>query len=156
MLFRSSGSLAAQLPLPDLILVDGGKGQLAAAGAELAALALTIPAMGLAKRFEHIFLPGAQAPIILLPTSPVLHLVQHVRDEAHRFAITYHRRVRRRSLTASTIDDIPGIGPRRRTRLVREFGSLTLLAHASVEELVTRGRLPRALAEQILQRLKKC
>jgi excinuclease ABC subunit C len=95
---RYSGSLAAALPLPDLLLIDGGKGQLAAAGEALAALSLAIPAMGLAKRFEHIFLPGAEEPIVLLATSPVLHLLQHVRDEAHRFAIRYHHLLRRRSL----------------------------------------------------------
>ena len=90
------------LPLPDLVLVDGGKGQLAAACEELDALHVTVPVIGLAKRFEHIFLPGATSPIVLLPTSPVLHLVQHVRDEAHRFAITYHRLLRRRALVGHT------------------------------------------------------
>jgi excinuclease ABC subunit C len=95
---RYSGSLAAQLALPDLLLVDGGKGQLAAACEELAQLSLSIPAMGLAKRFEHIFLPGSDEPIVLLPTSPVLHLVQHIRDEAHRFAIAYHRLLRRKGM----------------------------------------------------------
>lgn len=96
---RYSGSLADTLPLPDLVLLDGGKGQLAAACAELDALSLRLPAMGLAKRFEHIFLPGSQDPIVLLPSSPVLHLIQHVRDEAHRFAITYHRQMRRAAFT---------------------------------------------------------
>ena len=95
---RYGGSLAKQLPPPDLILVDGGKGQLAAACEELDALKLAAPAIGLAKRFEHIFLPGAKAPVVLLSTSPVLHLVQHVRDEAHRFAITYHRLLRHRAV----------------------------------------------------------
>ena len=95
---RYSGSLTKTLPPPDLILVDGGKGQLAAACEELAALALRLPVIGLAKRFEHIFLPGQASPIVLLPTSPVLHLVQHVRDEAHRFAITYHRLLRHRAV----------------------------------------------------------
>jgi len=99
---RYGGSLTATLPLPDLILVDGGKGQLAAACEELDALHVTVPVIGLAKRFEHIFLPGATSPIVLLPTSPVLHLVQHVRDEAHRFAITYHRLLRRRALVGHT------------------------------------------------------
>ena len=80
--------------MPDLILVDGGKGQLSAACDELQALALRTPAMGLAKRFEQIFLPGARDPIVLLATSPVLHLVQQIRDEAHRFAITHHRKRR--------------------------------------------------------------
>ena len=86
------------LPLPDLILVDGGKGQLGAAGEELAALSLRVPAIGLAKRFEQIFLPGQEAPVVLLATSPVLHLIQHVRDEAHRFAITYHRLLRGKAM----------------------------------------------------------
>ena len=103
---RYGGSLTATLPLPDLVLVDGGKGQLAAACEELDALRLTVPVIGLAKRFEHIFLPGATSPIVLLPTSPVLHLVQHVRDEAHRFAITYHRLLRHRAV----------VGKRRRSR----------------------------------------
>ncbi|MBI2104289.1 MAG: excinuclease ABC subunit UvrC [Candidatus Omnitrophica bacterium] len=98
---RYSGSLAATLPLPDLVLVDGGKGQLSAAGEALAALRLTLPAMGLAKRFERIVLPEVAEPIALLPTSPVLHLVQHIRDEAHRFAIAYHRLKRRASLRPS-------------------------------------------------------
>ncbi len=93
---RYGGSLSMQLPQPDLIVIDGGKGQLAAAREELSALGLSLPIMGLAKRFEHIFLPGAQQPIVLLPTSPVLHLVQHLRDEAHRFAIAYHRHLRRK------------------------------------------------------------
>ncbi|MBI3020551.1 MAG: UvrB/UvrC motif-containing protein [Candidatus Omnitrophica bacterium] len=95
---RYSGTLAAELPLPDLLLVDGGKGQLGAACEELAALSLVIPAMGLAKQFEHIFLPDATEPIVLLPTSPVLHLIQHVRDEAHRFALAYHRLLRGKAL----------------------------------------------------------
>ena len=95
---RYGGSLAAELPLPDLVLVDGGKGQLAAACEALAALRLKLPVIGLAKRFEHIFLPDVSEPIVLLPTSPVLHLVQRIRDEAHRFAIAYYRHRHRASL----------------------------------------------------------
>ena len=91
---RYSGTLAGELPLPDLLLIDGGKGQLSAACEELVALSLSLPIMGLAKRFEQIFLPGETEPVVLLPTSPVLHLVQHIRDEAHRFAIAYHRLLR--------------------------------------------------------------
>ncbi len=91
---RYSGSLAAELPDPDLILVDGGKGQLSAALAELTALGRRIPILGLAKRQEHLFVPDRRDPIVLLPTSPVLHLMQHLRDEAHRFAVTDHRRRR--------------------------------------------------------------
>lgn len=95
---RYGGSLAQELPAPDLILVDGGKGQLGAALQELAALNLTTPALGLAKQFEQIVVPDRRDPIVLLPTSPVLHLIQHVRDEAHRFAIAYHRRLRAKGL----------------------------------------------------------
>ncbi|MBI4353925.1 MAG: excinuclease ABC subunit UvrC [Candidatus Omnitrophica bacterium] len=95
---RYSGTLSKELPWPDLIVVDGGRGQLNAALDELKALSRTIPTMGLAKRFEHIIMPEQEQPIILLPTSPVLHLIQHIRDEAHRFAITYHRKLRAKGL----------------------------------------------------------
>ncbi|MBI4343740.1 MAG: excinuclease ABC subunit UvrC [Candidatus Omnitrophica bacterium] len=107
---RYSGSLSGQLPLPDLILVDGGKGQLSAACEVLAELRLAIPAMGLAKRLEEIFVPGQPQPITLLPTSPVLQLLQRLRDEAHRFAITYHRKLRAKALVA------PSAKPKRRGR----------------------------------------
>ena len=152
---RYSGTLVAQLPPPELILVDGGKGQLAAACEELGALSLTIPAMGLAKRFEHIFLPHAEEPIVLLPTSPVLHLVQHIRDEAHRFAIAYHRRVRRGTVTASVLDEIPGVGSVRKAQLLRQFSSLKGLARSSIEEVAKRGRLPKVLAQRVLQRFSQ-
>ena len=143
------------LPLPDLILVDGGKGQLGAACEALAALSLAIPAMGLAKQFEHIFLPDSTEPIILLPTSPVLHLVQRIRDEAHRSAITYHRRIRRSAITASSLDAIPGVGPRRKLALLRHFGSLGSLSAATVEEIARAGRLSQTLAATIVQRLAR-
>jgi excinuclease ABC subunit C len=146
---RYSGTLAMQLPRPDLILVDGGRGQLSAAVEELAALSLRIPALGLAKRFERIFLPDSEEPIVLLPTSPVLHLVQHVRDEAHRFAVGFHRRIRRGTVSASLLDAIPGVGPRRKMALLRHFGSLKALAQASAEEIARVGRLPHDLALRI-------
>jgi excinuclease ABC subunit C len=150
---RYSSTLASTLPLPDLILVDGGKGQLAAACEEMAGLSLAIPAIGLAKRFEHVFLPKAEEPIVLLPTSPVLHLVQHIRDEAHRFAITYHRGMRGRAITASVLDAIPGIGPRRKQRLLRHFGSVAALGSAAVEDVARAGRLSKPLASMVVQRL---
>ncbi|OGX29286.1 MAG: hypothetical protein A3B78_01190 [Omnitrophica WOR_2 bacterium RIFCSPHIGHO2_02_FULL_67_20] len=152
---RYGGSLAARLPLPDLVLVDGGKGQLAAAVEELGALSLTIPAIGLAKRFEHIFLPGSSEPVVLLPTSPVLHLVQHLRDEAHRFAITYHRGLRGGSATASALDRIAGIGPARKRSLLRRFGSVAAIARAPVEDVAGAAKLPRPLAEAILRQLNQ-
>ena len=152
---RYSGTLATTLPFPDLILVDGGKGQLAAACEELAGLSLTIPVMGLAKRFEQIFLPGSERPIVLLPTSPVLHLVQHLRDEAHRVAVTYHRRKRGRAITASALDTIRGIGPQRKAALLRRFGSIEVLARASAEEITDASRISLALAETILRHLHR-
>ena len=148
---RYSGSLARELPPPDLILVDGGKGQLAAACEELAALSLVIPAMGLAKRFEHIFLPEATEPVVLLPTSPVLHLVQHVRDEAHRFAIAYHRRLRGRTVSASQLHEIPGIGRRRAARLLVRFGSVHRLTRASPDEIRAAAHISATAAQQLLQ-----
>jgi excinuclease ABC subunit C len=151
---RYSGTLAAQLPLPDLVLVDGGKGQLAAACGQLEALALKIPAIGLAKRFEHIVTPEQEAPIVLLPTSPVLHLIQHVRDEAHRFAITHHRQLRQATVRRSVLDDIAGIGPRRKVALLRAFGSLKALAVSSTEEIAHRGQLPLRVAARIRERLQ--
>ena len=150
---RYRGSLAAQLPLPDLLLVDGGKGQLRAAGEELAALSLTVPAMGLAKRFEHIFLPGSEQPIVLLPTSPVLHLVQHIRDEAHRFAITYHRTLRGKTVSVSVLHEVPGIGARKAAGLLRRFGSLKRLAAASVEDIASIARVSPETARAVLERL---
>jgi len=152
---RYRGSLSTTLPLPDLILVDGGKGQLSAACEVFGELALTIPAMGLAKRFEQIFLPDAPHPVVLLPTSPVLHLVQHIRDEAHRFAIAYHRTLRGATASASLLDDIPGVGPIRKRRLLRRFGSLKALAAAGVEQVRAAGGLSRGLAEAMLARLNR-
>ena len=150
---RYSGSISSSLPLPDLILIDGGKGQLAAAGEALSALAFKIPAMGLAKRFEHIFVPGKSGPIILLPTSPVLHLIQHIRDEAHRFAITYHRAIRRRSALASLLDEISGIGPARRTRLLKQFGSIRQMAEASAAEVAGKAGISEKMAQSVLDQL---
>lgn len=151
---RYSGSLAGELPLPDLILIDGGKGQLGAARAELDALALTLPAIGLAKRFEHLVTLEQEAPIVLLPTSPVLHLMQHVRDEAHRFAITHHRRLKARTARASALDEVAGIGPRRKARLLKTFGSLAALTTAAPEDIAQRGRVPLRLATAIHTHLR--
>ena len=152
---RYSGTLSSALPQPDLILIDGGKGQLAAAAAELAARSLTISVIGLAKRFEHIFLPKISEPIVLLPTSPVLHLVQHIRDEAHRFAITYHRRIRGHAITASALDRIAGVGSKRKMALLRHFGSIESLAEASVDDIAKAGRLPTTLAKDVRDHLRQ-
>jgi len=150
---RYSGTLATQLPLPDLLLIDGGKGQLSAACEELAALSLSIPILGLAKRFEQIFLPNSPEPVVLLPTSPVLHLLQHLRDEAHRFAITYHRTLRGKSVSTSVLHQVPGIGPRRATRLLAHFGSVKRVSQASVEEIARIAHVSQATAQDLLDRV---
>ncbi|MBI3010858.1 MAG: excinuclease ABC subunit UvrC [Candidatus Omnitrophica bacterium] len=151
---RYGGSLASTLPLPQLILIDGGKGQLQAACDELAALSLNVPAVGLAKRFEHLFLPSLEKPIILLPTSPVLHLVQHIRDEAHRFAITYHRQLHRRRVRASRLDGVLGIGPVRKRQLLRQFGSMRKLSEAKPELIAQTARISLKLANKIVEVLR--
>ncbi len=151
---RYSGSLAQELPRPDLILVDGGKGQLGAASEELAALDLAIPAVGLAKRFEHIFLPGQTEPIVLLPTSPVLHLLQHIRDEAHRFAIRYHRRLRGKPIRASVLDEVPGIGPKRKAALLAHFGSVNRLRRADPQAVARAGKISLAKAQEVLDAIR--
>lgn len=152
---RYSGSLASSLPKPDLILVDGGKGQLGAACEVLAELKLPIPAIGLAKRFEQIFLPGFATPVMLLPTSPVLHLLQHIRDEAHRFAITFHRHIRRKAVRASVLDGFAGIGPVRKQRLLRHFGTVSAVGSAPAGEIAHAGRFSKALAEKIKEELNE-
>ncbi len=146
------------LARPDLILIDGGLGQLSAALEGLKQVGQAqIPIIGLAKargeKEERIFLPGRKNPIILRPTSPATHLVQRIRDEAHRFAVTYHRKLRGKALLSSELDQISGIGEIRRKRLLRQFGSLDRIAAATDEELrsagidlVTLAALRKALA----------
>ena len=140
------------LPLPDLVLVDGGLGQLAAALDGLRKVGhADLPVIGLAKargeKEERIFLAGRKNPIILHPSSPATHLVQRIRDEAHRFAITYHRQLRGRTMVASRLDAIPGIGEARRKNLLRRFGSLEKIAEATDEELRDAGVNAKTAAE---------
>ncbi|HQR14250.1 MAG TPA: excinuclease ABC subunit UvrC [Nitrospira sp.] len=132
------------LTRPDLILIDGGLGQLSAALEGLKQVGQEqIPIMGLAKargeKEERIFLPGRKNPIVLRPTSPATHLVQRIRDEAHRFAVTYHRNLRGKALLSSELDQIPGIGKIRRNRLLKQFGSLPQIASATDEQLRSAG-----------------
>lgn len=122
-------------PPPDLIVIDGGKGQLNAALPVIRACGVTAPVVGLAKEFEHIFQEGQSEPLVLPRYSPALHLMQRIRDEAHRFAVTYHRKLRRKRNMESILDHVPGIGPRRRQALWRHFGNLAAIKAASVEEL---------------------
>ncbi|MFW6022251.1 MAG: excinuclease ABC subunit UvrC [Halanaerobiaceae bacterium] len=133
---RYSRLLNEDRKLPDLILIDGGKGQLNAAYEILTKLGLShLPIMGLAKREEEVFVPDRQEPIIIPGNSPALHLIQRVRDEAHRFAVSYHRNLRSRRLTHTMLDDIPGVGPARRQALLQYFGSLAEIRKANIEKL---------------------
>ena len=138
--------------LPDLILIDGGKGQLAAAHRVLREAGLgQLPVFGLAKRNEELFAPGRSRPIIIEKDSPTLFLVQRVRDEAHRFAITHHRGRRGRSALRSRLDVVPGLGPVRKRALLRRFGTVDGIRTASVEAL--SEEVPRAVALSIKELL---
>ncbi len=146
--------------LPDLILIDGGKGQLNAALDVLKELDVKGPdIIGLAKarsgdegaerEFERVFLPGVDEPVILDPTSAVTHLVARVRDEAHRFAITYHRKLREKRAVHSELDDITGIGETRKKALLRHFGSVEKIKQATVEELAVVKGMSKKVAEEV-------
>ena len=141
--------------LPDLLLVDGGKGQLNVALDVLRHFDLDseVPVAGLAKRREELFVPGRPKPIRLPRRSPGLYLVQRVRDEAHRFAITYHRKRRRRTGIASQLDSVPGIGPTRRKALLKAFGSVDAIRQADVEEIAQVKGIGESLARQIKDHL---
>jgi len=134
--------------LPDLVLIDGGKGQLSAATEALAELGLgDQPVASLAKREELIFVPGHDEPVALPRSSPILQFVQRVRDEAHRFAIGFHRQTRSKRTLRSELDEIPGIGPIKRRKLLSRFGSLRGVRGASIEELTSA--VGRTTAERI-------
>jgi len=136
--------------MPDLVIVDGGKGQVSAAKAVLDELGLhDLPLAGLAKEREELFLPGETEPILLPATSPALYLVQRLRDEAHRFAITYHRDLRAKKSIRSAFDDLPGVGPKRKRELLKVFGSIKRVRDAPVEQIAAVPGIGRALAERI-------
>jgi len=155
--FTRSASPEAQSswPLPDLIILDGGKGQLSAGMEALAeAGRLQIPIAALAKEREELFVPNRPDPIVLPRTAQSLYLVQRVRDEAHRFAVTYHQQVRARRAVRSILDDIAGVGPARKRALLRKFGSVRAMQEAPVEELAAVGGVGSALAERIKSALQ--
>jgi excinuclease ABC subunit C len=156
---------------PDLIMIDGGKGQLGAALKARDDLELSIPMVGLAKKHEVIYVPVAKGslgaeegeeksdgyayrPVVLPLNSPALVLLRRLRDEAHRFAITYHRKVRAKRAHGSVLDEIPGVGPRRRRLLLRTFGSVEGIRRASLEEVASVPTMTKKLAEQVLEFLK--
>jgi excinuclease ABC subunit C len=142
--------------LPDLVILDGGKGQLSAAMGVMRELGLTdVPLAGLAKRFEELYVPGRSAPIILPAKSQGLYLVQRIRDEAHRFAITYHRTVRGKKALASVFDEVPGIGPARKKALLKRFGSVRRIREASLDEVAETPGVGKAAAERLKQHLAR-
>jgi excinuclease ABC subunit C len=135
---------------PDLILIDGGKGQLAAVVEVMEELDMTgLPVAGLAKEHEWLYLPSQPDPIVLPANSPALHLVQRIRDEAHRFAVTYHRQRRAKSMKASALDALAGVGPVRRKRLLTAFGSAAAIKRASVDEIAAVKGMTPALAAKV-------
>ena len=137
-------------PEPDLIVIDGGKGQLGMACGVLEKLNLThIPIIGLAKEFEEIFIPNSSRPIIIPKNNQALHLLQQVRDESHRFAITYHRKLRSKNISASSLDDIAGIGKKRKMNLLKEFGTIDNIKKASIEELAKTEGMNLKTAENV-------
>ena len=147
---------------PDVILIDGGKGQLGAALEALEALGVGVTAdfraqgfavIGLAKQQEFIFRPGISEPLILERNHVALHLVQRVRDEAHRFAVSYHRKLREKKMTHSVLDEIPGLGPKRRQALIQHFGSVERIREAGLDELLAVKNMSRSVASAIRKHL---
>ena len=139
--------------LPDLVLIDGGKGQLNAALSVLQETGSSIAVASLAKENEEVFLPRRKKPVILPRSSPGLQLLQRLRDEAHRFAISYYAKVHRKKTFTSTLDNIPGIGPKRKRSLLRQFGSIQNIRDASIDELVAATGMARDHAKRIKEYL---
>ncbi|CAN5251700.1 hypothetical protein BH18ACT5_BH18ACT5_18420 [soil metagenome] len=137
---------------PSLVLIDGGPGQLGRASKVLAELELSIPVVGLAKRMEEVYLPGQPEPIRIPRDEEALYLLQTVRDEAHRFAITYHRNLRSKRMIDSVLDDVEGIGPTRKKALLKRFGSLRRIKEASAGEL--KEVLPEGVATDLYSALR--
>jgi excinuclease ABC subunit C len=152
---RRYGRLKAEnKPFPDLIIIDGGKGQLSAACEALAELEITgQEIVGLAKKQEEVFFPNNSSPRLLSRRSEGLFLLQRTRDEAHRFAITYHRKLRAKRTLKSNFDDLPGIGPARRKMLLDYFGSFDKFKNASLQELQAVPTLPKNVASKIFATL---
>ena len=140
---------------PDLIIIDGGKGQLSSCQEVLKEFNMELPMIALAKRIEEVFLPNHENPILLKPASAELKLLQRIRDEAHRFAITFHRQVRTKAQTHSELEDINGLGKKKIETLLNAFGSIEQIKKASVEELCILPGIHEALAHQIVEHFKE-
>jgi len=138
---------------PSLIVVDGGRGQLSVGTKVLAELDLHIPAIGLAKRLEEVYFPDRPDPLRIPRGSEALFVLQHIRDEAHRFAVTYHREKRSKRVMASPLDDVQGIGPARKKALLKRFGSLARLSRASLEEIAATPGVGPEIARAVYERL---
>ena len=140
--------------LPDLILIDGGKGQLNAASSAIREMGVeSIPIASLAKENDQIFIPHKVEPVILPRSSRGLQLLQRLRDESHRFALGYHQKIRKRETLTSTLDTVPGLGPRRKQSLLKQFGSVQAIREASVEELTSTKGMSRNLAQRMKEYL---
>ncbi len=151
---RSLASEGTWAIIPDLVLIDGGRGQLNTALEVRQELGLdSIPMASLAKENEKVFIPDEPQPICIAKDSPALHILQRARDEAHRFAISYHQKLRRKEVTTSALDDIPGIGPRRKKALLKKFGSIEAIKEASLEELSQTEGVTLALARKVKEYL---
>ena len=141
---------------PDLLLIDGGKGQLSAVMEVLEEMDMTgLSLAGLAKENEWLYVPGQSEPIVLPPNSAALHLVMRIRDEAHRFAVTYHRQRRGKEMTRSAVDALAGVGPVRKKRLLTAFGSAAGIRRASVDEIAAVKGMTPALASRVKAALEK-
>ena len=138
---------------PELVVVDGGPAQVSAARRALADVGADVPVIGLAKRLEEVWLPLEEFPVILPRTSPALYLLQHLRDESHRFAISAHRKKRTKAQTSSVLDQVPGLGPARQKALLRKFGSVKRLRAASVEEIQQVPGFGPAYAKKVFDHL---
>lgn len=140
---------------PDLVLIDGGKGQLSAALEVRDELGLIMPFIALAERREELYLEGSSEPVVLPLDSPGLLLLRRIRDEAHRFALTYHRNLRGKAARTSILDEIPGVGPKRKKDLIKHFGSVKRIREASLEELQQVPGISAKLAGEIYQHMQK-
>ena len=142
--------------LPDLIIVDGGKGQLSSACRELHRLGLhDLPIIGLAKEYEEIYRPGRALPLVLPPDSGALRLLQRIRDEAHRFANTYHQLLMKKRIGESILDDCPGVSQNRKNLLLRKFGSVNRLRKATVEQIAATEGIGPKLAQDVHRFLER-
>ncbi|NMB64603.1 MAG: excinuclease ABC subunit C, partial [Spirochaetes bacterium] len=137
------------LPLPDLLVIDGGKGQLSRAREVMEALECSVPIIALAKRLEEIYLPQSSDPLQLPKTSPALKLLQAIRDEAHRFAITYHRNLRDKTMTASVLDHISGVGPQYKKKLLQSFDTIEHIKQSDAKTIAQMAKIPATVAQKI-------